>query len=75
MAQDAAGSEPRSRCEITVVMPSPRIETPYSTSATSIVGFWWVMTISYDVVRSSSNNEISRRRLTSSSAASISSST
>ena len=36
------------RCEITAVMPSSRIVTPYSASATSIVGFWWVMTISCD---------------------------
>ena len=27
--------------------PSPRIVTPYSASAISIVRFWWVMTISW----------------------------
>ena len=37
---------PRIRCEITAVMPSSRMVTPYSASATSIVGFWWVITSS-----------------------------
>ena len=43
-------SWPRMRCEITAVMPSSRIVTPYSASATSIVGFWWVMTISCELL-------------------------
>ena len=51
---DYAGVGSRNRWLMTVVTPSPRIETPYSASAISIVGFWWVMTISWLVSRSSS---------------------
>ncbi len=51
MSPDALGGAggsmaPRSRCEITVVMPSPRMLTPYSASATSMVAFWCAITIS-----------------------------
>jgi hypothetical protein len=38
-AAPAESEAPRSRCEITVVMPSPRMLTPYNASATSIVAF------------------------------------
>ena len=38
---------------MTDVTPSPRIDTPYSASAISMVRFWWVMTMSCDVSRSS----------------------
>ena len=39
---------------MTADTPSPRIETPYSASATSMVRFWCVMTTSWELSRSSS---------------------
>ena len=39
---------------MTVETPSPRIVTPYSASPTSMVRFWWVMTSSCELSRSSS---------------------
>src|SRR5690606_291487 len=65
-----APASSRLRWPITVVPPSPRMVTPYSASATSMVRFWWVITISWLSARSSVKISSRRPRLTSSSAAS-----
>jgi hypothetical protein len=50
----ATDSVSRSREEITVETPSPRMLTPYKASAISIVRFWCVITSNWLVARSSS---------------------
>jgi hypothetical protein len=50
----ATDSASRSREDITVETPSPRMLTPYSASAISIVRFWCVITRSWLVARNSS---------------------
>ena len=50
----ATDSVSRSREEITVETPSPRMLIPYSASAISIVRFWCVMTSNWLVARNSS---------------------
>ena len=70
-----AGSRSLRRWLTTADTPSPRIVTPYSASATSMVRRWWVTTMSWELSLSSSKMRSSRCRLVSSSAASTSSST
>ncbi len=48
-----AGSRSLRRWLTTAVTPSPRILTPYSASATSIVRLWCVTTISWELSLSS----------------------
>src|SRR5690606_31870782 len=60
------GRHSRNRWLTTWLTP-PRMVTPYSASAISMVRFWWVMMMSCEVFRSSSNRVSSRWVLVSSS--------
>src|SRR5439155_27094882 len=70
----AASSSCGSRRETICEMPSGPIVTPYSTSAASIVRFWWVITMNCASCAYRRSKPVKRPMFVSSSAASTSSS-